>query len=693
MKRLLSLLLFSSLVIIKSATANTSVWSDVAIPDNRLSKGSTIATRWLSLSEGDLRKQLNTSPNESTQNRLSKNMGQQIELPLPEGGSVLVRAEQSSIMEVGLAEKYPQIQTWKVHGINGDVLSGRVDFTPAGFHAMLSLSNGKTILIDPKNVNGINYYQSQQHDSHDSSSHKCSFSQTLSALKNSNRLDRRLAKAGSTLHTYRLALATTGQYTQFFGGSVSEGLAAIVTTINRVNEIFERDLSIRLILIAENNQLIYTNPFTDPYSNGFDNLMADQNQFNIDNVIGSNNYDLGHVFGTGNGGIAEHASVCQSSTKAAAATNISSPIGDAFYIDFVAHELGHQFGATHTFNSTQESCITRQSATAFEPGSGSTIMSYSGICGSDNLQKNSDALFHAASIEQIINYSHEGKGATCAGTLSLNNSNPVAKAGTNRTIPARTPFVLTGSATDSNGDTLTYTWDQMDAGATSAVDVDKGNNAIIRSYLPSASTDRTIPKLSDLLAGTQTKGEILPTTSRGLKFRFSARDGKGGIGFDDIQLTVHNTGSAFAVTFPTSAATLKKGGNVRISWNVANTDASPINCNKVDIGLSTNGGTSFTTIKSDVQNDGSESVTIPKNTATNSTSRIKISCSNNIFFAISPTNFSISDTASGPTGESSNNNGESSSNSSGGSTLPQTLLLLSIFAGFISYRRRLIKEA
>ncbi|HIO92157.1 MAG TPA: hypothetical protein EYG68_04840 [Leucothrix mucor] len=688
MKRLLSLLLFFSLVIIKSATANTSVWSDVATPENRLAKGSFSEIRWLKLTESDLLKQLNIAPDESTQNRLRKNTVQQIELPLPNGRSVLVRAEKSSIMEAGLAEKYPEIQTWKIHGINGEVLSGRVDFTPAGFHAILSLSNGKTVLIDPKNVSGINYYQSHQYNSHNSASHKCSFNNASSALKIPNRLNRKLTKAGSTLHTYRLALATTGQYTQFFGGSVSQGLAAVVTTINRVNEIYERDLSIRLILVAENDQIIYTSPFSDPYSNGFDNLMADQNQFNTDDVIGANNYDIGHVFGTGNGGIAEHASVCQDDIKAGAATNIQSPTGDEFYIDFVAHEIGHQFGAEHSFNSTQLSCTQRQSNVAVEPGSGSTIMAYAGICGSDDLQENSDAFFHAVSIGQIIDYSHEGQGASCAGTILLNNSNPVAKAGTNRTIPARTPFFLTGSASDANGDTLSYTWDQMDAGTASEVDIDKGDNAIIRSYPPSAFAERTIPKLSDLLAGTHTKGEILPTTSRTLKFKFGVRDGKGGVSFDDLRLTVHDTGTAFSITSQTSSAvTLKKGDSAQITWNVANTDASPINCDKVDIGLSTNGGTSFTNIVSDVQNDGSESITIPANTTTSSKARVKVSCSNNIFFAISPSNFSVSNTTSG------GNSGGGSSSSGGGSILPQTLFLLTMFAGFISYRRRLIKGA
>jgi len=573
-----------------------------------------------------------------------------------------------------LANKYPDIQTWKVYGLNDDVLSGRLDFTPAGFHGMLSLTNGETVLIDPETVNGTNYYKSHQHRSDDTAPHQCSLKQ-VSATPVQNRSGKRLAKAGNTLHTYRLAVATTGQYTEFFGGTVDDAMAAVSTTINRVDEIYERDLSIRLKLVAENNQIIYTDPVNDPYSNGYDNLMADQNIANLNRVIGATNYDIGHVFGIGDGGIAGVGVVCNDVAKAGASTSISSPTGDKFNIDFVAHEIGHQFGAMHSFNGTKLNCVERQADTAFEPGSGSSIMAYAGICGSDNLQRHTDAFFHASSIEQITNFSHNGKGATCAEKKGLGNSNPIAKAGTNRTIPAKTPFTLLASATDADGDTLTYTWDQMDAGTASDVDIDKGDNAIIRSYLPTSSPERMIPKLSDLLVGTHTKGEILPQTSRTLNFRLAVRDGKGGVGFDDIQLAVHDTGSAFSVTSQSSSPTLAKGKKTKVTWKVANTDASPINCDKVDIGLSTNWGKSFKTIVSNVQNDGSQSITIPANTVSSTKARIKVSCSNNIFFAISPKNFSIGNKATEGSG------------SGGGSVLPQTLFLLSILAGFISLRR------
>ena len=217
----------------------------------------------------------------------------------------------------------------------------------------------------------------------------------------------------------------------------------------------------------------------------------------------------------------------------------------------------------------------------------------------------------------------------------------------------------------------------MDAGTASDVDIDKGDNAIIRSYLPISSPERTIPKLSDLLAGTHTKGEILPQTSRTLNFRLAVRDGKGGVGFDDIQLTVHDTGSVFSVTSQSSSPTLAKGKKTNVTWKVANTDASPIFCDKVDIGLSTNGGKSFKTIVSNVQNDGSQSITIPANTVSSTKARIKVSCSNNIFFAISPKNFSIGNKAVEGSGS--------------GSILPQTLFLLSMFAGFISLRRSITR--
>jgi hypothetical protein len=648
MKRILFFLLFLSLGTLNAtvmATENTSVWLDVLAPLNQQSRSSkTTTARWLILDTKRLLKQLNTAPDETTsQQTLSKIS---IEIALPTGESVFVGVQKSPIMELALAEKYPQIQTWKVIGNADPIVSGRIDMTPAGFHAILSLNNGEMVMIDPKQNAGESYYVSQRYQSKHSSSHQCQLQSNSLPTKSALHLQPSLAKStGDLLKTYRLAVAATAEYTQFFGGTVEKGLAAVVTTINRVNEIYERDLATRLILIAENNQIIYTNRFNDPYNNSSSMTLSVNNQINLDKVIGTSNYDIGHVFSQKNGigdGIAVLGSACQSDIKADASTTLNSPLDDIFSIDFVAHEIGHQLGAEHTFNGNKAACASRASSLGYEPGSGSTIMAYAGICDSDDLQQQSDATFHSASIQQIINYSREGSGSTCGNTRSLNNSAPVADAGSNYIIPARTSFLLSAKASDADNDRLSYAWDQMDSGSASDADIDKGDNAIIRSYLPTSSPQRSIPKRSDLLAGTTTKGEVLPTTSRTLKFNLVVRDGKGGVAMDGMKLEVHDTGTAFAIQQPSTAITVKRNQSLSIIWEVANTDVNPINCSSVDIALSSDGGEHFLMLKEQQQNDGSVTISIPADATENTTARLRISCHNNVFFALSPSNFTIS---------------------------------------------------
>lgn len=439
--------------------------------------------------------------------------------------------------------------------------------------------------------------------------------------------------------TYRLAVATTGEYTQFHGGTVNSGIAAVVTAINRVNELYEVDLSVRLNLVSNNDRLIYTNPNSDPYTNGNSDLNS--NTGNINRVIGSSSYDVGHIFQTSGGGVASLGSVCNGNRKGAGLTGLRQPVGDPFYVDYVAHEIGHQFDGLHTFNGSSGSCAggNRSSSAAYEPGSGATVMAYAGICNDENLQRNSDPYFHTHSITEINAFITNGGGSRCASVSNPNNTPPSADAGANYTIPARTSFKLTGVATDSDaGDValLTYNWEQYDLGSASsspATMVDNGNRPIFRATTPTDNPVRTFPNLNDILNNTSTLGNSLPTTNRDLNFRFTVRDTNGGVAIDDVVIRVSNTGQSFEINSPSAGASLIGGQAAVITWDVAGTSGSPINCSQVDIEYSSNNASTFTTIARGLPNNGNGSATIP-NTETDN-ARIKVSCSNNIFFAMS----------------------------------------------------------
>ena len=566
-------------------------------------------------------------------------------------------------MEAALAASYPAIRAFVAVGIGTgpEAISGRLDMTEQGFHAMFSTDQG-LVLIDPRSDSsgGRSYLSYYKHDYNPSD--KLTRNMICHApddpLRDSGvtasgmpalTAETPVKRSGSQLTTYRLAVAATGEYTAFQGGSVGAALSAIVTTINRVNFIYERDMAIRLQLVANNNLLIYTNAATDPYTNDDGTKMLTENQRNLDAVIGTANYDLGHVFSTGGGGIAYLAVPC-SSSKAKGVTGSSQPVGDPFDIDYVAHEMGHQFAANHTFNATSGSCAgNRNAGTAYEPGSGTTVMAYAGICGAENLQSRSDSLFHAGSITEIIGFITSGGGRSCGQRTALANAAPIASAGADYTIPSGTPFVLTGAASDSNGDTLSYAWDEMDLGAAStATDMaDQGSRPLFRSVVPASSPVRWFPKLSSLLANSSELGERLPTTSRTLKFRLTVRDQHGGVHDDDMAITVAAGAGPFTVTAPNGGESLASTASV--TWNVANTNAAPVNCAHVTVSLSTDGGNTFPAmLLASAPNTGSATVTFPAGAS--SKARLKVQCVNNIFFDITNNDFSYDSVAPQPPG-------------------------------------------
>ena len=558
-------------------------------------------------------------------------------LPLPDGQEVTFNLQAYDLLPSDLAARYPGILAFKGYDESNPVETGRFDLGPQGFHAMFS-HQGRMVFVDPlRNGEGYAiYYQQDAHSRLEEEADKVIGSQAKA-------LARQVLVDGNERKRYVIAISAAGEYTQYHGGTVEAGLGAIATLLNRVNEVYQRDVAAEFQLASGNDTIIFTDTATDPFNNDDGdidaNVTVQQNaQTQAGTKLGA--FDIGHVVNTGGGGLAGLGVLC-TAEKSAGMTGSPNPVGDAFFIDYVAHEIGHQFGADHTFNGTTGSCGggNREASQAWEPGSGSSIMAYAGICGEENLQANSLPYFHSKSIEQMR--AHMATVASCGSSQSLTNNAPQVAAGNDYVIPANTPFVLKGAGADLDQDPLSYTWEQIDLGTESfsvASMVDDGSRPLFRFVAPTALPERTLPSLPSLLSNTLAKGEAWPATNRELNFRLTARDGKGGVASDDMKIQVVNTGSAFRLTSPL-VTPLGAGANQTIGWDVAGTNAAPINCSKVDLSLTRDEGVSWTLLASGQPNSGSASVTIPA--GNDGTARLKVACSDNLFFAISPLKLSV----------------------------------------------------
>lgn len=572
---------------------------------------------------------------------LSSQQKTQIDVPLPNGKFITFELSPSGVMPAQLASQYPQIKTFTGVQIGQPHNTGRFDITPQGFHAMFNQGK-QTVFIDPSYRQNNQLYSSYFR------------TEALPLTQGLKRLPPR--KKAATTHLehkskarnqaqqqkrYTIAVSATAEYTQFHGGTKASGLAAIVTMINRINQVYAQDMNLQFQLVNNNDSIIFTDAATDPFENTDADI--DKNAEVINQAIGEANYDIGHVVGTGGGGLAGFGVVC-TSAKAEGVTGSPQPTNDAFYIDFVAHEIGHQLMADHTFNGTTDSCEgNRAENSAYEPGSASSIMGYAGICGEQDLQSNSDPFFHIHSLDQMRAFVDNGDGKNCGTFISTSNNAPAVNAGSDYTIPARTAFTLTGSATDQDGDNLSYSWEQYDLGpATNSAQedaTDRGQGPLFRVWPATSDASRTLPRLTNLLAGTLSKGEALPTTSRDLNFRLVVRDGKGGTTSDAMKVTVVANQQGFEVTEPASGVSWN-GSQQAVSWNTASSEQAPVSCNQVNISLSTDSGQTFNqNLAQNVANNGQFEVSLPQ--LNTDKARLKISCSNNIFFAISKGDFNI----------------------------------------------------
>ena len=593
-----------------------------------------------SLDFDNLKERLQEAPSE---NSGSSNLI--IEFPNQNGEYTSYKIFYAPIMEAGLANRYPDIKSYIGISVDG-TSSIRFSTTIFGLHVIALTGKSGTYYIDTFTKNLENYIVYGRSN--------ISSNNAFSCLVKEDELAPRLLETTVVLandgkfRQYRLAMACTIEYASFHINAAGLGagtlaqkkaavLAAMNVTMTRVNGLYERDMSLRMNLVANNDLVIFVD--SDDFTNDTAGSLINESQAEIDAAIGPSNYDIGHTVSTGGGGLAQLNSPC-TGNKARGITGSPSPVGDPFDIDYVAHEMGHQFGATHTFNN---SCGgNRSGGTAVEPGSGNTIMGYAGICAPD-VQNNSDAHFHTVSLNQMMAFTI-GTG-NCAPNASNGNTPPVVNAGVDRTIPKGTPFILfPQSVTDANGDSLTYCWEQTDTAiATQPPTASNTSGPSFRSNPPVTAPERYMPALATVVAGNlSSTWEVVSTAARSYNFALTVRDNRmpngGQTTRDNVLVTASNTVGPFSVNSQNTTEAWAQGSTQTITW--IRNGAETLSAN-VDIYLSTDGGVTFPTLltPSGVPNSGSATITVPN--VVTQTARIMVRAKENIYYAVNSRNILI----------------------------------------------------
>ena len=568
-----------------------------------------------------------------------------IDFPNAYGKTEQFKVYESPIMHRDLASKYPMIKTYAAQGITDPTATMRFSITQFGLHAMTISGNHASNYIDPYTTNGkyiIVYDKNSLSSSNQNFECTTGDAADLPSLRNGGS-PMQFDANDQLLRTYRLAQSCTAEYGNIFaltpGQELADIQAQMTITMNRVNGVYERDLSVTMEFVPNNDTLIFFgNINNDPWSNEWNTKTAQT----IDARIGVNSYDIGHNFNTTGGGNAGCiACVCLSTSqsgthKGRGMTGSPNPTGDPFDIDYVAHEMGHQFGGYHVMNTCSRS---GSGSTEVEPASGSSIMGYAGIC-SSNVQAHSDDDFNYVNVRDITANIQSGN-STCAFQTPITNQPPTADAGPNYTIPNGTAFVLEGTGNDPDGNaSLTYNWGQNDPAQSpgnASPQPTYNVGPMYRSISPQPSPNRYMPNLRSVVQNNLIPTwEVTPSVARTMNFSFIVRDNdiQGGQTASDLMtVTVDNAGP-FVVTSQNTTVTWNAGTSETITWNVANTTNGTVNCQNVNIYLSLDSGYTYAyTLATGVPNNGSAVITVPAG-ATTSTGRIMVRGAGNIFYAL-----------------------------------------------------------
>lgn len=577
-----------------------------------------------------------------------------LDVPLPNGASTAFEMVESKIMEDRLADRYKNIKTYFGLPLDKSARAIRLVMTYRGLYGVIDTPEGQ-VYIDPFVPNQIDqsivyYTKNDLTASHSPDVKTCGVTdiQLPDAERNwhpdMKASNRSLDMTPVEFKTFRLAIATTGEWTsQYANSDKEEAMDILAINVARINSVYEREFAFRLVFNEFQDRIIHTDASTDPYQNANSGgSLLGQNTEEVNKIIGPASYDFGHIY-TANcndvGGIANLGSFC-GENKAGGVTCCSSDPTLWGPISIALHEMGHQLAGAHTFNN----CSPGSSGNGHEPGSGSTILSYGGLCGTNNVETVRDDYYNIGNLQQIFNFLNSGADDCGVASESGNHYPEVEIEMTDGFyIPISTPFELTATTSDPDDDVVMHCWEQFDLGPQSPLGFPTGNAPSFRSYYPEESNTRIFPKLLSILTNFEERVEVLPTYSRDFTFRCTVRDFSplgGGTSWDDVSFKATEEAGPFLINYPSEFTSIEGGTYTEVTWDVANTDQPPVNCKAVDILLSTDGGFSFPdTLAKSVFNDGSHFVYFPDVNST--TVRIKVKASDNIFFDISNRPFQV----------------------------------------------------